>query len=531
MSNREHGSLLLEQAATAAMARIRSDGAKAPEKLKVLFTYLEGHLFDKTLDVNAMKRACGKRDNSVSGFFANVAGVTPYAYIVARRLETAAALLRDTHSEIRLISKLVGFSKHAILIRHFKACYGMTPKEFRLVAVKTKLGNARECSLSSAPEIPTPQKHLAVETLRFTREDVEKIPVEELWEVLRVKPWADQKGMVRYRLAFSRPIFFHFLRNKGILEGRDNRQFGVHLTELAIECLRVTELINGKDLFDLRAQGWVWAGNARRLADDLNGAEAAFSIAAMYLPRVEEVSLVRAEFYDLKSRLRLWQGRTREAFNLHCIALPLFRAIGKPREIATSLIAGAYTCERSGNDQESIARLREALQLLNCQGEPYLMFAACLNLTTSYVRTGALKEAKEMLPRVRELRQEADAGVASHHFLQWLEGRIADNSCEFSSAARSYQAAQDGFLQTGQHINAALVALDFALLCYKQGKLAQAQELVLMVTPLLEAVQFQQEAAAALKLLQSAMAEGSLSGELLQKARTYIEKIQLTPWT
>ncbi len=552
--------LLLERAATASLDRIRRDGEKAPGKLKMLFPYLEEHLFDRPLDVNQMRRDCEIRDNSFSLVFEEVTGQHPHAYIVEQRVETAAALLRDTALRIVTISKLTGFSHHVVLTRNFKAFYGITPQAFREggkkifaeagcrtagfpsvgelrtalihgleseqvreLTLRIRQHNARESTLPSLPKCQEPQEPF------LTKE--KRLKAEEAWEVLRERPWADQLNIIRNCQTFSTPEFCRFLLKKSIPEGRNNRELGVHIAELALECLKLTEHALGKDLFHLRAQGWVWLGNARRLADDLNGAEAAFSIAGSYLEKERMESLVHAEYYREQSRLRLWQGRAEEACTLHGRALPLFRQMGTPKDIAASLIEGAYAYERTGNDEKSIAHLREALQLLNGETDPYLEFAACFNLTSAYIRIGAIEEAKMMLPRVRVLRESAHAEEASLHFLQWLEGRLTEHLGEFSAAEGLYEAARAGFLKLGQTINAALVSLDFALHCWEQDRLTEVRELTLGIIPLLEAIQFHQEAAAGLKLLQSAIEKSELTREVLQETRDYLEGIRFEPWS
>ncbi|MCP4678507.1 MAG: helix-turn-helix domain-containing protein, partial [Deltaproteobacteria bacterium] len=241
MSDEKHKTLI-EKAARASIERIRLDGKKAPERLKILFAYLEQHIFERGLDVNQMKRACGKRDNSISSFFAEVAVLGPYAYMVARRVETAAALLRDTNLSIRIISRLVGFTKPGILTQHFKAQHGMTPREYRLDMNR----NVSACAPSVPAKGSAPHKSYA-----FSVEDIEKIKAEALWDVLREKPLAGQRDIIRHSLALPTPALFHLLRKKSASEGRDNRRLGVEFSELAIESLRVTEHIIGRDLFDL----------------------------------------------------------------------------------------------------------------------------------------------------------------------------------------------------------------------------------------------------------------------------------------
>ncbi len=551
---------LLEGAAAASLDRIRKDWESAPEKMKMVFSYLEEHLFEKDLDVSRMKRDCGIADNSFSIFFADVTGQGPHAYIVERRIETAAALLRDTTLRAHDITKSIGFSYGPVLTRNFKNVYGMTPRAFR-TGVREIFAKAG-CSTTGFPSVRElrialirgleseetreliflikehnalenePPSETADQELHdpsVTRE--ESFRIERAWKVLRERPWTDQRDMIKNCLTFATPAFSRSLLKRSIPEGRGNRILGVHLAELALECIKMTEQAIGKDLFQLRAHGWVWLGNARCLAHDFSGAESAFSYAANYLDRENEETLVLGEYYNLKSKLRFCQGRLDEALTLHDRALSIFRAKGAPKDLANSLINGAQIYERAGRDDESIPHLKEAIHLLKDQSEPYLEFAAYFNLTNAYIKTEALENAEKMLPWVYELREKANPGEVSLYHIHWLEGRLSGVLGQFSSAACRYQAARDGFLEVGQNIHAALVSLDFALHCWKHGRLDQVRELTLGVIPLLGAIRFHEEAVAGLKLLQSAIENRALTQAVIKKVKEYLEKVRLDTWT
>ncbi len=567
MNNESHR-LLLEQAATVSMEHIRRDGDRAPERLKKLFHYLEQHLFNRGLDVTRMKIDCDMHDNSLSIFFAEATGLTPHNYITQRRVETAAALLRDTNLRIRLISQLIGFSRQGILTLNFKACYGMTPRAFRqgvknifaraggrpgadmpsTVELRTALAagaesreatalisriryyKAREGMLRTAATTQEPQETSNFEIFSFAKGHLEEIKVEVVWEMLKEKPWAVQRDMIRKRLTFSTPAFFHLLRENSIPEGRDNRKFGVHLAELALDCLTVTEQVIGTELFELRSQGWTWAGNARRLAVDLKGAEAAFSIAATYLGHQEQESLVTAEFYGMKSALRRWQRRLAEAFQLHARALSIFRAMGTPKDVAASLIDGARTHDLAGNAEESVMLLTEAIHVTRNEATHFLNFLACFYLTNAYLQTGNLDKAKELLQKTRSLRDFADNSEVILYHLQWLEGRVSDAFGELTAASDRYQIAQHGFLKLGHNIHFSLVSLDIALLRLKQDRVGEVQGLTLPAIPAFEGIELHDEAAAAWNLLKCATEKGELTRGLLEGARKHLDEFRMERW-
>ena len=127
----EHCYQLLRIAAIEPLERIQLDRAEAPERLKPLLAYIEEHLFDPSLNVNHLKRACNVRDNSLPIHFHSAVGRAPRRYIEDRRLETACRLLAATDLKIWQISELVGFSSLPVFSRAFTRSTGQRPTAFR----------------------------------------------------------------------------------------------------------------------------------------------------------------------------------------------------------------------------------------------------------------------------------------------------------------------------------------------------------------------------------------------------------------
>ncbi|MEM9554679.1 MAG: AraC family transcriptional regulator [Acidobacteriota bacterium] len=122
---------LLRSAASDTFDRIREDQEQVPSRLKPMLAYIEDHLFDPTLNVNRLKKACGIRDNSVAIHFHAAVGQPPHAYISHCRLETAARLLRDTELPVWKISDMLGFSSIQVFSRAFFRWSGQRPTAFR----------------------------------------------------------------------------------------------------------------------------------------------------------------------------------------------------------------------------------------------------------------------------------------------------------------------------------------------------------------------------------------------------------------
>ncbi len=83
------------------------------------------------LDVAEMARAAGLSRAHFSREFRRTFGESPYAYLLTRRLERAAALLRDTDRPVIEVCLSVGLSSVGSFTTSFTRAYGLTPTAYR----------------------------------------------------------------------------------------------------------------------------------------------------------------------------------------------------------------------------------------------------------------------------------------------------------------------------------------------------------------------------------------------------------------
>lgn len=83
------------------------------------------------LDVDDLARAAGLSKAHFSREFRRVFGESPYAYLLTRRLERAAALLRTTDHSVAEICLEVGLQAVGSFTTSFKRMYGVTPTAYR----------------------------------------------------------------------------------------------------------------------------------------------------------------------------------------------------------------------------------------------------------------------------------------------------------------------------------------------------------------------------------------------------------------
>jgi AraC-like DNA-binding protein len=92
---------------------------------------LADHSFAEPLTVADLARAAGLSPAYFSRLFRDAFGVTPHGYLLTRRLERAAALLRSTDHPVARICVEVGFSSLGSFTTSFTRMFGMSPVAYR----------------------------------------------------------------------------------------------------------------------------------------------------------------------------------------------------------------------------------------------------------------------------------------------------------------------------------------------------------------------------------------------------------------
>jgi AraC-like DNA-binding protein len=87
--------------------------------------------FAEPLEVDDLACAAGLSKAHFSREFRRTFGESPYVYLMTRRLERAAALLRTTDYTVAEICLEVGLQGVGSFTTSFKRMFGMTPTEYR----------------------------------------------------------------------------------------------------------------------------------------------------------------------------------------------------------------------------------------------------------------------------------------------------------------------------------------------------------------------------------------------------------------
>jgi len=105
--------------------------------------------YREPLDVPTLARAAHLSPAHFSREFRRVFGETPHQYLLTRRLERAAALLRNTDHPVADICFEVGLSSVGSFTTSFRRAYGMTPSAYRAAHPPVRRARVPTCVLQA----------------------------------------------------------------------------------------------------------------------------------------------------------------------------------------------------------------------------------------------------------------------------------------------------------------------------------------------------------------------------------------------
>jgi transcriptional regulator with XRE-family HTH domain len=296
--------------------------------------------------------------------------------------------------------------------------------------------------------------------------------------------------------------------------------------ELADLALSIAERAPGEEGLRSRAQAYCWAhvGNARRVANDHEGAEEAFSRAwSLWRTDTEAGAELFPEWQllSLEASLRRAQRRLPEALDL----LDRARAScgGEAIAIARILLNKETVLDLLGDLEGALAVLAEASPLIEATGDSDLLLRLRFNMAVDLCHLRRYTEAATLLPRVRELAIER-ANELDLLRVSWLEARVEVGKGRTEEAIALLEQVRRDFAARELPYDAALASLDLAVLWLQTGRTAEVKTLAVAMGWIFKAKGIQGEALAALRLFCEAARQEGATVELARKVIAQIEQ-------
>ena len=101
-----------------------------PYQLKKVLNYIHDNL-DRRIKIEDLSNLLGLSTYYLCRQFRAAVGVSPYRYIIDRRIEKAKTLLKEDKLSLADVAYECGFSSQSQMTQHFRTTLGITPKVYR----------------------------------------------------------------------------------------------------------------------------------------------------------------------------------------------------------------------------------------------------------------------------------------------------------------------------------------------------------------------------------------------------------------
>ncbi len=245
---------------------------------------------------------------------------------------------------------------------------------------------------------------------------------------------------------------------------------------------------------DLRALAWIYFVNASRIEADLRSAESSLALARRLEREAGGDPSMSADLLTLKAYLLSYGGRFEEATRALNRVASLYRRMGERHLLGRTLIQKGAVLGNAGRPEAAARLIRRGIDLIDTAREPRLMVCATHNLIWFLNESGRKGQALDCLDGARRLYERAgdrkDLGR-----LRWLEGKLAPR---LEDAEKALLDARDRLLREGLPYEAALAALDLAMLYAGERRASDMRRHTGQMLPLFHSGDMYREAVMAL---------------------------------
>jgi len=285
------------------------------------------------------------------------------------------------------------------------------------------------------------------------------------------------------------------------------------------------EFRGAHQLADLQARARAERGNARRVADDLQGAEADLAAALERARQGTGDPRLLARLLDLTASLRTDQRQFKEAAQLLDWVYGIYMDLGESHDAGRALISKSNTAFYALDLDEATRLLGQGLSLIDVNRDPRLVLVAVHNLLFHLVEAGEIEKAEEFLRQSREL-YTAYGGKMERLKVRWMEGRIAFRLADQPRAEAAFSEVRSGLEEAGLLYDMALVSLELAAVWLEQGRNREIQGLLDETVATFQARGIRREAIAALLMLREAIDRERATAFLLRTVASELQRLE-----
>jgi tetratricopeptide (TPR) repeat protein len=298
----------------------------------------------------------------------------------------------------------------------------------------------------------------------------------------------------------------------------------VHCASAAVELALGLDpaLYGARRVADWQARAWGELANAQRVANDLWDAQRSFGEAFKLLEKGTGDRLLKARLHDFHASLLGTQRKFAFALKALDVVYHLYLEVGDLHLAGRSFLTKAVYMHYDGRSEEAIALNDRGLSLIDEQRDPELLAAALQNQIWFLVACRRYEEAKDLLLQSR--RRSRGFGQVGAVKTRWLQGQIEYGLGNIEAAEPIFQEVRQEFEKLDLGFAAALATFDLALVWMNQGRIREAEEVVIEATGVFNALEIHREVLGAVQVLKEAFRLKKASLELVAETAAFVRE-------
>jgi tetratricopeptide (TPR) repeat protein len=278
---------------------------------------------------------------------------------------------------------------------------------------------------------------------------------------------------------------------------------------------------------DLKAAAWAALGNAKRIAEDFEGARRAFNEAWRILDGGTGDPTEKARLISLEASYMKDIGEFEVAETSLEEALQLYRKVRDTHEQGRVLLKMGEIIGHL-NPERGLAHIQNALALFEREREPLLEICAQHALAWFLNDNGQPEQALAVLERARPLyRQFRDDLIQLR--MHWLEGRIAYRLGEYEEAESIFAQLWEELRARNLNQEVVLVTIDLAQVLASKGEPERAAQLAAECYSIMKNWGLHKDALAAWLVFQEALSQERGIREIFGRAGEYYRRHWFLP--
>ncbi|HTG35557.1 MAG TPA: hypothetical protein VLB76_21765 [Thermoanaerobaculia bacterium] len=277
-------------------------------------------------------------------------------------------------------------------------------------------------------------------------------------------------------------------------------------------------------LADLQSSALAELGNAKRIADDLPGAESDLSRAVDRATQGTGNPLFLARLMDLTASLYTDQRRFDEACRLLDAVYVIYEREGDRHSAGRALISKGISANYAFDNEDAIRFFIQGLGLIDPTSDPKLAMIGIHSLIWSLIECGKARQAAQLFEHSRQLFSSVVERLDAIKVM-WTEGRLAAALGNHEKAERHFLQARESFEEARLPYEVALVSLDMAALWLREGRTAEIQGLLAETISIFRDRGIRREAISMLLVAQEAFQKDQATEMMLRTVAAQLQRL------